>query len=213
MELALVEVAPEPEVAIARSAASSSRSHAVNALDGRDRRVCRGGHPLAKRVVVHLHAISTAVAAQVGDAGHGLDRLLDVEGAHRPAAPGRQVGARGFQRGRNALHPAGGAGQPLRQRRELAAQQAEQAAAEEVAVADRAPRELVEILLVEAQRVDLRRAARGDRSPRPLVRPRRPPVAARASASQARRSAVPASVRSGQRWSCSWLPASVAWTG
>ena len=69
-------------------------------------------------------------------------------------AAGRQVCARRVEDGGDALHATCGAGQPVRQRRELAAQQREQAAAEQVGIGDRRPRRLVELLLLEAQFVD-----------------------------------------------------------
>ena len=70
------------------------------------------------------------------------------------AAAGAQVRAGGVEDVADPLHPAGRARESSLQRGELAAEEAEEPAAEDVGVADRRPRQLVELLLLEAQLVD-----------------------------------------------------------
>ena len=115
----------------------------------------------------------------------------------------------------DALHPAGRAGQSMpASGANSRLSEAEEAAAEQVGVADRRS--------TTARRAPPRRSAarrsmasrtRRSISSSPAEPVRRLEARPRASASQAGARCVPASVRSGQRSSCSWLPASVACTG
>jgi len=104
------------------------------------------------RVLRHLHGS----AAQVGYAGHRLHGLLDVEAGHRATATGGQVRPGGVEDGGDAVHARGGAGQAVGRRGELAGEQAEEAAAEQVDVEDRAPGGFVELFLLETQLIDRR---------------------------------------------------------
>jgi hypothetical protein len=154
LELALVEVAAEPEVAVGRREQVVAQPLGEGLHLGR--RLGRSGFDsITQGGVLEIGGHRRRRRAQIGHAGHRLDRLLDVERTDRATATGRQVGARGVQHDGDALHSAGGTRESIREGRELAAQQGEQASAEEVAVHDRAPRQLVELLVVEAECVDL----------------------------------------------------------
>ena len=212
VELALVQLATETEVPV--RAGQEVVAQPIDELLDLAGRLCRRRLDTGpQHGVVELGRHRGRSSAQVRDAGHRGDRLLDVERGDLAATAGAQVRPRRVEDVADPLHPAGRARESSLQRGELAAEEAEEAAAEDVGVADRRPRQLVELLLLEAQLVDdaeqdapidlllAAEALLGLEVPRGL-RPASPgePV-------------VPASVRSGQRSSCSWLPASVACTG
>ncbi len=137
MELAVIQVRPEAEAAVGggQELVAQPDGERVDSGDGSIRRAC---HTRAQ-LLVDICRHGDRRAAQVRDAGNRLDRLLDVEARHGAAAAGRQVGACGLENWRDAFHAAGCTAEPIRKRRELPAQQGEQAAAEQVAVRDRAP--------------------------------------------------------------------------
>ena len=212
VELALVQVAAEPEVAVGgrQQVVAEPADEGVDRGDGRLR-----GLRHARRAATSSTsaAISTAVRHRSATPGIVSIAFSVWKPRDRAASPGGQVGPGRIEHGRDALHPSRRAGEPLLTGANSRERRREQAAAQQVGVDDRAPRQLVELLLVEAQLVD-----RGQQdAPVDLLfagRGRRCASSeARASASQASRSARPASVRSGHAWSCSWLPASVAWIG
>ena len=77
-----------------------------------------------------------------------------MEGGDLAPSAGAQVRPGSVEDVADPLHAAGRARESSLERGELAAEQAEEPAAEDVGVADRRPRQLVEILLLEAQLVD-----------------------------------------------------------
>jgi hypothetical protein len=152
VELAVIEIPAEAEVAVRgrQEVVFHPDGESVNGGD------CRlgGGFDRCSGGVIGLGGHFYRGAAQVSDAGHGLDGLLDMEAAHCAATAGSQVVTRGIKDGRNAVHSARGALQPIGHRRELAAQEPEQAASEQVAVDNRTPGKLVELLVLEPHLVD-----------------------------------------------------------
>ena len=190
----------------------SSRSQSTNSSTSRGRLRRRRLDATAESRVIELGRHLSRRSAEVRDAGHRRDRLLDVKGGDLATATGAQVRAGGVEDVADPLHAAGRARKSSLQRCELAAEEAEEPAAKDVGIADRRPRQLVEVLLLESQLVD----DPEQDAPIDLLLAAEPSgrLQARAGLGQPLQSGlVPASVRSGQRSSCSWLPASVACTG
>ncbi len=152
VELAVVELGTQAEVAV-RGRQQLVPQPGGEGLDRRDRRLRCRVHPVPRRfvdVAGHLDCRP----AQVRHSGHGGDRLLHVEGSDRAAASRGEVGARRIEHRGDALHAAGHARQSLLDGGVLAGKEPEEPPTEEVDVDDRAPRCLVELLLVEDELVD-----------------------------------------------------------
>ena len=201
MELALVQLAAEPEVAVGRR-----QQVVAQPSDERlDRGRCAPPPPPspARAATRRRRPPSRRRPAQVRDARHRLDRLLGVEPRDGAASPGGQVGPGRIEHRGDPLHPGSGAGEPLLHRGELPGEEArtgrrpgDTCRRSGSTTARRGP----------PRRTAARRswpAALAGRSPPRRSAARGPRSDARVSASQASRTSRPASVRSGHRWSCS----------